>query len=275
MKPAAFDYLRAETVDEALAALAEHGADARIIAGGQSLMPMLNMRLAKPAVLIDIMRIAGLDEVKRERNMIVVPAAVRQARLLARPDLAQEQPLLAAALPWLGHYQTRSRGTICGSTAHADPSAEIPLCLVALDGEIRLRSHRKRRTVKADSFFTGMMTTAKNDDEMIEAVAFPVAEQGAGYAFREVARRHGDFAIVGCAAVVTARDIRFSVGGVADAPARRSWPLLNGTALDDALNAFAWELDAREDIHATARLRRDLVRNIGRAVIEEATRCRG
>ncbi|AXK79251.1 carbon monoxide dehydrogenase [Pseudolabrys taiwanensis] len=275
MKPAAFDYLRAETIDEALAALAEHGADARIIAGGQSLMPMLNMRLAKPAVLIDIMRIAGLDEIKRERNMIVVPAAVRQARLLARPELAQEQPLLAAALPWLGHYQTRSRGTICGSTAHADPSAEIPLCLVALDGEIRLRSRAKRRTVKADSFFTGMMTTAKNDDEMIEAVAFPVAERGAGYAFREVARRHGDFAIVGCAAVVTARDIHFSVGGVADAPSRRSWPLLNGSALDDALNAFAWELDAREDIHATARLRRDLVRNIGRAVIEEATRCRG
>lgn len=275
MKPAAFDYLRADTVDEALAALAEHGADARIIAGGQSLMPMLNMRLAKPAVLIDIMRIAGLDEVKRERNMLVVPAAVRQARLLAKPDLAQEQPLLAAALPWLGHYQTRSRGTICGSTAHADPSAEIPLCLVALDGEIRLRSRHKRRTLKAGSFFTGMMTTAKNDDEMIEAVAFPVAEQGAGYAFREVARRHGDFAIVGCAAMVTARDIQFSVGGVADAPARRSWPLLTGSALDDALNALAWELDAREDIHATARLRRDLVRKLGRAVIEEATRCRG
>lgn len=275
MKPAAFDYLRAQSMDEALTALSEHGSDARVIAGGQSLLPMLNMRLAKPAVLIDIMGIAKLDEVQRERTMIVVPAAVRQARLLARPDLAKEQPLLAAALPWLGHYQTRSRGTVCGSTAHADPSAEIPLCLVALDGEIRLRSRRKRRTVKADSFFTGMMTTAKEDDELIEAVAFPAAEQGTGYAFREVARRHGDFAIVGCAAVVTAKQIHFSVAGVADAPARRSWPLLDGTALGDALNAFAWELDAREDIHATARLRRDLVRNLGRAVIEEATQCRG
>ncbi len=275
MKPAAFDYLRAQSMDEALTALSEHGSDARVIAGGQSLLPMLNMRLAKPAVLIDIMGIAKLDEVQRERTMIVVPAAVRQARLLARPDLAREQPLLAAALPWLGHYQTRSRGTVCGSTAHADPSAEIPLCLVALDGEIRLRSRRKRRTVKADSFFTGMMTTAKEDDELIEAVAFPAAEQGTGYAFREVARRHGDFAIVGCAAVVTAKQIHLSVAGVADAPARRSWPLLDGAALGDALNAFAWELDAREDIHATARLRRDLVRNLGRAVIEEATQCRG
>lgn len=274
MKPPAFDFLRAESIEEALATLAERGSDARIIAGGQSLLPMLNMRLAKPAVLIDIMRITALAEIARERNMIVVPAGVRQARLLARPELAQEQPLLASALPWLGHYQTRSRGTVCGSTAHADPSAEIPLCLIALDGEIRLRSRRKRRTVKAGDFFTGMMTTAKNDDEMIEAVAFPAAAQDCGYAFREVARRHGDFAIVACAAMVTARDIHFSVGGVADAPTRRSWPMLEGAALDDALNTFAWELDAREDIHATARLRRDLVRNLGKSVIEEAIRCR-
>jgi 2-furoyl-CoA dehydrogenase FAD binding subunit len=220
------------------------------------------------------MRLTALCAIARERNMIVVPAAVRQARLLARPELAQEQPLLAAALPWLGHYQTRSRGTVCGSAAHADPSAEIPLCLIALDGEIRLRSRRKRRIVKAGDFFTGMMTTARNDDEMIEAVAFPAAEKGCGYAFREVARRHGDFAIVGCAAMVTAGDIHFAVGGVADAPARRSWPLLEDSALDDALNTFAWELDAREDIHATARLRRDLVRNLGKSVIEEAIRCR-
>lgn len=273
MKPAPFDYIRAGDLDEALAALAEHGSEARIIAGGQSLLPMLNMRLAKPAVLIDIMGIAGLDQVRREGEMLVVPAGMRQAALLRRPGLGRDQPLLAAALPWLGHYQTRARGTVCGSAAHADPSAEIPLCLVALDGEIRLRSRRKRRTVKAVDFFSGMMVTDKADDELIEAVAFPTARPGTGAAFNEVARRHGDFAIVGCAALVEAGQIHLAVAGVADKPERRTWPSLEGSALDDALNAFAWELDAREDLHATARLRRDLVRSLGRSTIEEAARC--
>lgn len=274
MKPAAFDFIRAESLDEALAALADHGADARIIAGGQSLMPMMNMRLARPAVLVDIMKLRELAEPRREGESIIVPAGVRQAAMLARSDLRQEQPLLAAALPWVGHFQTRARGTICGSVAHADPSAEIPLCLVALDGEIRLRSRKKQRSMKATDFFTGMMTTAKADDEMIEAVAFPAARAGTGYAFEETARRHGDFAIVGCAAVVDAREIRFAVAGVADMALCRNWPMLEGAALDDALNAFAWELEARDDIHATARLRRDLVRELGRKVIEEAKSCR-
>ncbi|MBN9438057.1 FAD binding domain-containing protein [Bosea sp. (in: a-proteobacteria)] len=273
MKPAPFDYLRAGSLDEALAALAEHGSDARIIAGGQSLLPMLNMRLAKPTLLIDVMGVAGLDQVRREGEMIVVPAGVRQAALLKRPGLASEQPLLAFALPWLGHYQTRARGTVCGSVAHADPSAEIPLCLVALAGEVRLRSRRKRRVLKAADFFSGMMVTEKADDELIEAVAFPAARPGTGYAFNEVARRHGDFAIVGCAAIVEAGQIHLAVAGVADKPERRSWPRLDGAALDDALNVFAWELDAREDLHASARLRRDLVRTLGRSTIEEAGRC--
>lgn len=273
MKPAPFDYVRARDLTEALDTLAQHGSEARIIAGGQSLLPMLNMRLAKPAVLVDIMGIAELDQVRREGEMIVVPAGMRQAALLRRPGLASEQPLLAAALPWLGHYQTRARGTVCGSTAHADPSAEIPLCLVALDGEIRLRSRKKQRKLKASEFFAGMMVTGKADDELIEAVAFPAARPGTGYAFNEVARRHGDFAIVGCAAVVEAGQIHLAVAGVADRPERRSWPRVDGAALDDALNAFAWGLDAREDLHATARLRRDLVRNLGRQTIEEAIRC--
>ncbi|MFG1360677.1 FAD binding domain-containing protein [Xanthobacter pseudotagetidis] len=272
MKPAAFDFVRAESLEEALETLAAHGGDARVIAGGQSLLPMLNMRLAKPAVLVDIMGLPALRAIRREGDAIVVPAGVRQAELLASAELAA-QPLLAAALPFLGHYQTRSRGTVCGSTAHADPSAEIPLCLVALGGEVRLRTRRKARRVKAADFFTGMMTTAKADDEMIEAVSFPVAPPGSAYAFREYSRRHGDFAIVGCAARVCADAIDLAVCGVADKPERRSYPRLSGAALDDALNAFAWELDARDDLHASARLRRDLVRAMGRAVIEEAERC--
>lgn len=273
MKPAAFDYVRAETLDEALAVLAAEGGDARIIAGGQSLMAMLNMRLARPKVLIDIMRIDDLDRIGEERGRIVVGAGVRQAKLLAWDNLTAKLPLVALALPWTGHEQTRSRGTICGSVAHADPSAEMPLCLIALDGQVHLRSARRRRLVAAADYVTGMMSTARRDDEMIEAISFP-ARMGCGYGFREVARRHGDFAITACAAIASTGGFRLAVAGVADKPEVRDWPDLDGSALDDALNAFAYELDARDDIHATARYRRDLVREIGRDVIMEARRCR-
>ena len=274
MKPAPLGYLSAETTDEALAALHEHGAEARILAGGQSLVAMLNMRLARPAVLVDVMRIAALASVAKSADSIIIPAAVRQAALLARPSLPDEVPLLAAALPWVGHYQTRARGTICGSVAHADPSAEIPLCLVALQGEIRLRSKRARRAVPAEAFFAGMMLTDKHDDEMIESVAIPTRRPNTGYAFAEIGRRHGDFAIVACAGVVDATRMRLAIGGVADRPTARDFPLLAGSALDDALNEFAWDLRGGDDIHATARYRRDLVRRLGRTVLEEAASCR-
>ena len=274
MKPSAFDYIRAETEDEVLAALHAHGADARILAGGQTLVTMLSMRLARPAVLIDIMRIPALAGIAEERDAIVIPATVRQQATLDRPALAAEVPLLAAALPWVGHYQTRARGTICGSVAHADPSAEIPLCLVALGGEIQLRARRKQRRVAAEAFFAGMMATDRQDDELITSVKFPKRRPGTGYAFAELGRRHGDFAIVACAAVVDATRMRLAVAGVADRPTARDLPILDGTALDDALNQFAWELQAGDDLHATARYRRDLVRRLGRQVLEEAAACR-
>jgi 2-furoyl-CoA dehydrogenase FAD binding subunit len=272
MKPAAFDYVRAETLDEALTVLAEEGGDARILAGGQSLMAMLNMRLARPKLLVDIMRIGALDRIDEVKGEIVIGAGVRQAKLMDWDKLAEKLPLVALALPWSGHVQTRSRGTVCGSIAHADPSAELPLSLLALGGAVHLRSARKRRRLPAADYITGMMSTARGDDEMIEAVSFPVAP-ARGYGFREVARRHGDFAVVACAAAVGATGIRFAVGGVADKPIARDWPRLDGSALDDALNAFAYALDARDDVHATARYRRELVRRVGRAVIEEAARC--
>ena len=274
MKPPPFAYLRAESVEEALAALRQHGDEARILAGGQSLLPMLNMRLTRPAILIDIMRIGALREATVSNGMLAVGAGMRQASLLGRSSLAREVPLLAASLPWVGHYQTRARGTVCGSAAHADPSAEIPLCLVALSGSIRLRSARKRRIVPAETFFAGTMMTGRADEEMIEAVLLPLAKPGCGYAFAEAARRHGDFAITACAAVAEAGRLRLAVGGVADRPVARDLPRLDGSALDDALNDFAWSLGARDDMHATARYRRDLVRKLGRRVLEEAISCR-
>lgn len=271
MKPAAFDYLRAGSVGEVLDVLAEQGGDARVLAGGQSLMAMLNMRLAKPKLLIDIMRLRELDRIEGKAGAVIVGAGVRQAALLAWPALREKLSLVAVALPWVGHVQTRSRGTVCGSLAHADPSAEIPLLLVALGGEVHLRSAKRRRRLAAKDFFVGMMATARAEDELIEAVSFP--SQGIGRcAFREVARRHGDFAIVACAALATANGVRLAVGGLADVPMARDWPRLEGSALDDALNEFAWELGARDDVHATARYRRDLVRAIGRDLVREVLR---
>jgi 2-furoyl-CoA dehydrogenase FAD binding subunit len=199
--------------------------------------------------------------------MITVGAGVRQAELLEWPDLGRSLQLAALALPWTGHAQTRSRGTVCGSIAHADPSAELPLVLRALDGEVHLRSTKRHRRVAAKDFFSGMMATTRADEEMIEAVSFPSVQTRC--AFREVARRHGDFAIVACAAVETASGVRLAVGGVADMPAARDFPRLDGGALDDALNRFAHELDARDDVHATARYRRDLVRMIGCDLVRE------
>lgn len=267
MKPAAFDYVRADDVDEALDVLRQEGSDARIIAGGQSLMAMLNMRLARPKTLIDIMRLPELARIDAKRDTITVGAGVRQAALLEWPDLGRSLQLVAQALPWTGHAQTRSRGTVCGSIAHADPSAELPLVLRALGGHVHLRNAKRRRRVAAKDFFAGMMATTRADDELIEAVSFPASERRT--AFREVARRHGDFAVVAAAAVGTAEGFRLAIGGVADMPTSRDFPRLEGSALDDALNAFAYELDARDDVHATARYRRDLVRMIGRDLVRE------
>ncbi len=274
MKPASFDYVRAESLDEALDVLEQEGADASILAGGQTLIPLLNMRMARPSVVLDIMHLAGLDRIEISGETIRVGAAVRQAELERHAQLASSQPLLAAALPWVGHAQTRSRGTVCGSVAYADPSAELPLCLVALGGDIELRSRRRPRRVAAEAFFTGIMTTDRNDDELIEAVRFPTARAGTGYAFREIGRRRGDFAIVACAAVVDGQNASLAVGGVADRPVARALPVPGDPGLDDALDAFAWDLEARDDLHATAVYRRQLVRRLGRQTLEEAERCR-
>ena len=273
MKPAPFDYVRAETLEEALDVLAREGGDARILAGGQSLLPMLNMRLARPAILVDVMCIPALQRLEERDGVLLAGAGVRQVEAERRAD-PRTQPLLVAALAAIGHAQTRNRGTLCGSVAHADPSAELPLCLVALGGEIRLRSKKASRKVPADRFFSGMMVTERRDDEMIEAVAFPAAKPGTGYAFREIGRRHGDYAIVACAAVVDGKGARLAIGGVADRPTARDLPLPDSSALDDALDAFAWSLDARDDLHGSARYRRELVRRLGRSTIEEAARCR-
>jgi 2-furoyl-CoA dehydrogenase FAD binding subunit len=268
MKPSEFDYIRSDTADEAVALLAEHGEDARVLAGGQSLMAILNMRLAEPEILMDIHRAADLAGIEVRGARLHVRAAATQAALERHPDLARLLPMVAQALPHLGHFQTRNRGTVCGSVAHADPSAELPLCLATLGGEVVLRSRRGRRTLAARDFFAGMLQTAREADELVEEVRFPLAQPGERHGFTEVSMRHGDFAIVALAAVVGDDGIRLGVGGVADRPHVSRWPTLAGSALDDALNQLAWDLGAQDDAHASAAYRRHLVRTLGRQLIE-------
>jgi 2-furoyl-CoA dehydrogenase FAD binding subunit len=273
VKPRPFDYVRPDTVDEALAVLGEHGDAASVLAGGQSLLAMLNLRLIEPAVLVDIARIAELDVIREVDGTVEVGATVTQNRLMAWPDLRAKLPLLATALPFVGHFQTRNKGTVCGSVAHADPSSEIPLSLAVLDGEVVLRSRRGTRVVSAAQFQQGLMMTARAPDELITAVRFPVASSP-GVAFREVARRHGDFAIVAVAAAVDgAKAVRLGVGGMTDCPAVRRINANDKSAVHDAIERLAWELEGYEDIHASPRLRRDLLRRIGPIVVEEALQC--
>jgi 2-furoyl-CoA dehydrogenase FAD binding subunit len=272
MKPRPFDYVRPDTVEEALALLAEHGDDARVLAGGQTLLAMLNLRIVDPAMLIDITRIPELDVIREVNGRIEVGAAVTQNRLLVWPELSQKLPLLAATLPFVGHFQTRNKGTVCGSIAHADPTSELPLSLALLQGEIVLRSRAAMRILPADEFQQGMLTTARQPEELITAVRFPVLS--GRVAFREVACRHGDFAIVAVAALVDgAERIRLGVAGMAERPAVRHVGTGDGSGIRDAIERLAWELEGYDDIHASARMRRDLLRRIGPVVVEEAMQC--
>ncbi|MBI1398248.1 MAG: carbon monoxide dehydrogenase [Betaproteobacteria bacterium] len=270
MKPAPFDHVRIDSPEEACDLLAEHGDDARVLAGGQSLMPMLNMRLAKPAVLLDISRCAALDYVRVEDGTLAIGAATTQAAIEWRPALATEVPLLAAALPAVAHFPIRNRGTVCGSLAHADPSAELPLCLAALDGEVVLRSRAGTRRLKAAQFQAGVLATACRADELLVEARFPLRSPDEACAFEEFSLRHGDYAIVAVAAVASPRGIRIAVGGVADRPVVADWPDLDDAALDTALNDLAWSLGARDEGEVSAKMRRHLVRGLGRRVVRRA-----
>ena len=273
MKPKSFTYLRPASIDEAVQALARWRDDARILAGGQSLVAMMNFRLIEAQVLIDVSDLAPLAYIRESNGEIEVGASTTQAQFMTWPKLAERAPLLNAAMPHVGHYQTRSRGTVCGSIAHSDPSSELPLCLATLGGSVVMTSSRGTRVLSCGDFQTGMLTTARLPDELITAVRFPTRKPGAGYAFAEMAQRHGDFAICAVAAMVSGKTTRLGVGGVAEKPTVREWSGLDESGIDDALNDLAWDLGGTDDSHATAVYRRGLVRSLGRQVIEEAKKC--
>ena len=275
MKPPRFDYVRAASVEEAIEVLAEHGDDARVLAGGQSLVAMLNMRLVAPEVVVDISRVPELGTITHAGDAVEVRAAVTQAAVQRLGALDAHLPLVARALPFVGHYQTRARGTVCGSIAHADPSSELPLCLATLGGEVVLRSRRGTRTLAAADFQCDVLTTACEPDELVVAAHYPLHAPGEGCAFNEFGIRHGDFAIVAVAAVAGASRVRVGIGGCSDRPHVVEFPPIWGDDLAEKLNALAWSLPFDDDHHASARYRRDLVRILGRQTVEAAMRCRG
>lgn len=266
MKPAPFKYVAPAALDEALALLRRHGQDGKILAGGQSLVPLLNMRLARPSVIIDLNRVRSLEYIKNGKE-VRIGAMTRQRAAELSPMVRQKLPLLVEALQYVGHPQIRNRGTIGGSIAHADPSAELPAVLAALDGTVVLQNARGTRTLAADAFFLTYLTTALQPEELLVEVRMP-AHDHLGTAFLEVARRHGDYALVGVAAVVDwrgdrAREVRLAftgVGGVpvriAEAEAAAIGTPLTDTILTEISRIVSERLDPEADIHASAAYRK-------------------
>jgi 2-furoyl-CoA dehydrogenase FAD binding subunit len=267
VKAAPFAYARPATVGAAVAELARAGGDGKVLAGGQSLVPVLAMRLARPSVLVDINGVTGLDELFLDRDSgapgtLYVGAAVRQ-RQVEHDERTAAVPLLGLALPWVGHRELRSRGTVCGSLAHADPAAELPAVAACLDAVLEVAGPSGRRTVAAREFFAGAMTTALGPDEVLTGVRFPVAGPGEGFGFAEFARRHGDFALAGVAVRVrrSPPEAVIAAFGVSDRPVVRdvTW-LLDSGPDDDQLAGLAEEIvDTGGDVHASAGYRRRLL----------------
>jgi len=281
MKPAPFDYVRPDSLAEACHLLAGDE-DARLIAGGQTLVPMLAMRLARPAKLIDILRLPELAGIREEAGAVIVGATTRQAQAERDPVIRASVPMLARVLPWVGHPPTRNRGTVGGSIANADPSAEIPLAAVTLGADILLATTDGPTSMPADDFFIGPMLTSIGQGECVSAIRFPVwPHQHIGVGFFEISARRSDFAFVAAAAQVALDDegrclqVALGVGGVGDRPLRLEVCSLVGTELDAAsvaaaVNAASGELDATSDLHASAAYRRRVASVLCIRALEQA-----
>ncbi|MBV8178565.1 MAG: FAD binding domain-containing protein [Mycobacterium sp.] len=291
MKAAPFAYVRPGTIDDTLTELGHDGA--KVIAGGQSLVPVLAMRMGRPSTLVDINAVPELNVLSRSSRSVRVGATVRQRRL-QNDDLSAQVPLLRLALPWIGHREIRSRGTVCGSIAHADPSAELPAVASCLDATMVLASGRGRREVSAADFFTGAMSTVIEPDELLTETLFPVAVAGEGFGFGEFARRHGDFALAGVVARVRtahdATDARITCFGIADHPVTADISIQIRSALErvgqtptesELRQALAAEADdiaaglveTGGDAHASTAYRRQLIaallsREVARAYLK-------
>jgi len=289
MKPAAFEYHRPATLDEALDRLAERRGEAKPLAGGQSLIPAMNFRLARPAVLVDLNRLTELAYVRSDPEGLRIGAMTRQ-RSVETSELARRvAPLVQEAMPFIAHVQIRNRGTMGGSIAHADPAAELPAVMVAIGATFRAQSRAGSRTIAADAFFTGLFSTALAPDELLVEIVVPPLPRSSGWAFAEMARRHGDYALAGVAAVVTldsggrCRAARIALFSVGDGPvlARAAAALLESQVptpelVRAAADRTSRDIDPPGDIHASAAYRRHLAGVLTRRALTRAfERARG
>lgn len=282
MKPAPFEYVRPASVEEAIEALREGGPGAKVLAGGQSLIPALNFRLAQPSLLVDLASLEPLRGIRpADEGGLSIGAMTRQ-RTVERSDVVRERaPLVSETMAWVAHPQIRNRGTIGGSLAHADPAAELPAVMLALDATFHLRGPAGSRRIPAREFYVGLFETALSADELLVEIEIPAMRPGSGFAIEEVSRRHGDFALAGVAVALTpagdgsTADAAIALFSVGDHPtlSRAGSDVLRGRPLDaaaiaEAAEATADALDPPGDIHATPAYRRHLVRVLTRRALE-------
>ncbi|HYB00986.1 MAG TPA: xanthine dehydrogenase family protein subunit M [Ktedonobacteraceae bacterium] len=284
MKPPRFQYCVPDMLDEALALLDQNSEDTKVLAGGQSFVPLLNMRLASPSYIVDINHITELQYIEQEDGYLAIGATVRQRQVERSQFVQNKHPLLVEVIKHIGHMQIRNRGTVVGSVAHADPAAELPALLTCLNGEVLAQSIHGERVIKAEEFFTGYLSTALEPGELLTEVRFPLLPHDAGWAFLEFARRSGDYALVGAAAVVTAdadghcMSARIAYLGIAGAPVRGHdvEASIVGTTLDEvALDAAAKSAsllvsEDMGDVHATVEYRQVLTGELTKRVLKAA-----
>ena len=277
MKPAPFAYKKARSLDEAVALLGEK--DARLLAGGQSLIATLNMRLSSPSLLIDINGLHGLNSISERSGTVEIGALTRHAQAERSDIIAKQAPLIARAMPHIGHPAIRNRGTLGGSIAFADPAAELPACLLALEGQLEASGPKGKRTIEAQDFFKGLFETALAPQEVLTAIRVPAAGKSSRIGFAELVRRHGDYAIVGLAATAHAdgkglSDVRLAYFGVGNTPvrAKRAEVALAGGDVDAAVDAL--DLDPHDDVQATAKVKKHLagvlLRRVAKQLLEAA-----
>ena len=265
MKPTAFAYARARSLDHAIELLGGASGEARVLAGGQSLIAALNMRLSSPDLLVDINTVPGLDDIVVEDGMLEIGALVRHAQAERSELVAKHAPLIAAALPHIGHAAICNHGTNGGSIAFADPAAELPACLVALDGEVSIAGPNGRRAVAAEAFFRGLFETALSPSEVLIAIRVPLADANSRFGFSEFSRRHGDYAMIGLAANARLdrsglREVRLVYFGVGAKPlrARHAEAAFARGSLEEAVGALAQDLDPPDDLQASGKLKKHL-----------------
>lgn len=283
MKPAAFKYIRVDSVEGAISALAEYGGDGKILAGGQSLVPMMNFRIAQPAVLLDINPVKEMDYIRVENGWLHIGARTRQRALEKNPEVKKKCPILAEAVKWIGHPQIRNRGTVGGSLVHGDPTAELALVATLLDAQFIIQCKGKRRTAGAGDFFDSFMTTRIREDELLTQVSYPTIPARSGYGFHELCIRHGDFAVVAAAVQITlgengrCAEARVAVSGAGSKPLRMHGAeklllgnRLSAEALDAAAARVPDEVEPFSDLKGSEAYRREMAKVFVRRALEDA-----